>query len=426
MRTTIASLSLLAALLLASPAAAQTQPCDARGLDAFEAARRARRVVEDYTFLHRNIWRDLDALDVGTIASGRPLPELRLFGAPIVDIALRPGVPSCYEGQRRSSSLNAVRFGGIAGGEHRGLGLRMEAFWVAGGDTLTISIPNPDGSVSSSGEDPNDVVFGQGQRMIGGRIRMGRWAEITLGQLSDSSTSPDPRNPDNPPVEPARTYMAFGVPALNLQTDLIIDGRDQSLQTIYLDLNRLMIHESGLAVTARAGYLEDEEQVFTALGVAIPVVTSAEREQFTTPATADQPPVTSTNTHGSGAWLYPEVSMEWDSPRLRHARLRAEVQRTVQTIYDEDDAAFGMGAPYVDMGLFWEGTTFNSRAFEQRVGEEWAWGYGAGAKFLVGIRLMSIAVDTSFHLNRPETLAQLSELEGAGEWRLLLSWRIGW
>ena len=63
---------------------------------------------------------------------------------------------------------------------------------------------------------------------------------------------------------------------------------------------------------------------------------------------------------------------------------------------------------------------------EQRVGERWAWGWGGGANLAVGMRLMSINFETSFHRNRPETIAQLSELTGVVEWRMLMSWRVGW
>ncbi len=412
--------------LCATEAAAQDTPCTARGLDAFASARRARRVVEDYNTLHHAIQRDLNALDAGQLAVGAPLPSIRAYGAPIVDLSLWPDNPTCLDGQRRDASLFSARFGGLAGGEVRDIGLRFELFWVTGGDSLTINIPDPPGTMRGEGEgDPNDVILGQSQVMFGARVQLTRWAEVTIGRVSDER-SPDPLNPSQVNEEgPARVYLALGVPALNLRTDLILDQRDQSLQTLYLDMNRLSLLDSGFAVSARAGYLQDEDQVFTALGLVIPIIHDKRAQRFITEQ-PDAPPLSYNSREGTFTNLYPEVSVEWDSPRLRHARLRGEIQRTILADYEDSETISVMGAPYVDMGMFWEATTFNSRALEQRAGERWAWGWGGGAHLSVGLRAMSINLDTSFHNNRPETIAQLSELTGVGEWRMLMSWRVGW
>jgi hypothetical protein len=416
-------LSLLPTLLLPAAAAAQSEPCTARGLDAFASARRARRVVEDYNALHAALQRDLDALDSGYLITNKPLPSVRVYGAPLADVSIWIDTPTCLDGQRRDGSLQAIRFGGLAGGELRDLGLRVEAFWVTGADTLDISIPAS--QPAPSDQAPSyDVSLSQSQTLLGARVQLTRWAEVTLAQIADKR-SPDPLNPAPQAAEPSRVYLALGVPALNLRTDLILDQRDQSLQTLYLDLNRLPIFDTGFALTARAGYLQDEDQLFTALGLVVPVAAAKKAEVITSTPT-DAPPVSYTSLSDTAARLYPEISVEWDSPRLRHARLRAEIQHNVLSDFDDADGELILGAPYADLGLFWEATTFHSRALEQRVDERWAWGWGAGAHVSFGMRPMSINLDTSFHLNRPETIAQVSELAGAGEWRLLLSWRIGW
>jgi hypothetical protein len=416
---------LLLLILCALPATARAQdPCEARELDVFASARRARRVVEDYNALHDSLRRDLDALDAGYLTTDEP-PSVRVYGAPIADVSIWADAPTCLDGQRRDANLQAIRFGGLAGAHVRDLDLRLEVFWITGADTLDISIPAPDDPMPIAGAAaPSDVVLSQSQSLLGARVQLTRWAEVTLAQIADNR-SPDPLNPAPQAAEPSRLYLALGVPALNLRTDLILDQRDQSLQTLYLDLNRLSIFDTGFALSARAGYLQDEAQVFTALGLAIPLFADDEEELVTTTST-DAPLISYDSLSSTTARLYPEVSVEWDDPRLRHARLRGEVQHTVLSDFDDREAATLMDVPYVDLGAFVEATTFHSRALEQRVDEAWAWGWGMGIHAALGLRLMSINLDMSGHLNRPETLAQVSELAGSGELRMLLSWRIGW
>jgi hypothetical protein len=183
-------------------------------------------------------------------------------------------------------------------------------------------------------------------------------------------------------------------------------------------------------VSARAGYLEDEAQVFTTLGASIPL---AVRHDLGEEPEAQRPSYALPAILNISANLIPEVSVEWDDPRLRHARLRGDVQYAmvqdlrVGSLYAAEEEPFPdpIGALYMDLGVFWEATTFHSRALEQRVGETWAWGWGGGGRMIFGFNVISLIFDTSFHLNRPETIAQVSELVGAGEWRLLASLRVG-
>jgi hypothetical protein len=413
-------LLLLILCALPATASAQQHTCTARGLDAFDTARRARRVIQDYATLNGVLQRDISSLDDARTAFGAaPLPR-RLYAAPIVERTRWYDLPTCYDGKQRNASLRGLRYGVIAGADLRDLNLRFEGFVIQSEDSLDITLP------AAAGGEPTERTLAQGQSMFGARAQVTRWASLTLGLISDDR-SPDPADPA---AASSRVYLALGVPALNLRTDLILDRRDQSLQTLYLDLDRLPLTRDGLTVSARAGYLEDEAQVFTTLGASIPL---AVRHDLGEEPEAQRPSYALPAILNISANLIPEVSVEWDDPRLRHARLRGDVQYAmvqdlrVGSLYAVEEEPFPdpIGALYMDLGVFWEATTFHSRALEQRVGETWAWGWGGGGRMIFGFNVISLIFDTSFHLNRPETIAQVSELVGAGEWRLLASLRVG-
>jgi hypothetical protein len=78
-------LILLILCALPATASAQQHTCTARGLDAFDTARRARRVIQDYATLNGVLQRDISSLDDARTAFGAaPLPR-RLYAAPIVE-----------------------------------------------------------------------------------------------------------------------------------------------------------------------------------------------------------------------------------------------------------------------------------------------------------------------------------------------------
>lgn len=386
-RRAVAALIIAASLSL--PAAAQAQrACEARGLDAFASARRARRIVADYRALHMHA-ADSIALSMMANSLGEwPQPATRYFAVPMIDRMWWPSLTACRDSAPRDASLSALRYGLVAGVQLDALGLMVEGFFLRGGDTMTIA-----GSASQAEQE-----LSQAQSLFGARARWGRWAEVVVGAIEED-------DPDADLEAVPRAYLALGVPALNLQTDLIIDRRDQSLQTLYLDLDRLPLTDAGLALTARAGYLEDERQVVTLAALTVPLW----RQQYDTHGMPYSSDYLNDHKHQSVLSVTPELAMEWDGVNLRHARVNARY-RAADELLD---------ALRFELEVFADATLFRSHALEARTGESNAFGAAAGGRVALGTALSaSLIAESSIAINRPETLAQVSELVGAREYRL--------
>jgi hypothetical protein len=392
-RHAVAALIITASLMAPTAAYAQ-RACEARGLDAFASARRARRIVADYRFLQQRS-EDVGALNIAryeyTAIPGL-YKDAPIFIIPVMDYTAWPSLTACREGTPRDASLSSLRYGLIAGFKLRDPGLRLDVFAIRSDDSISIT-----------GDAPQEIS--QDQTLFGARAQWRRWASLTAGLIEDDREDALGAVP--------RLYMALGVPALNLQTDVILDRRDQSLQTLYVDLDRLPLSDA-LALSARAAYLEDERQLVTTAGLYLPLFRRARAHVDKQSSYRDKD-----GQQLDMISLYPELGVEWDGVNIRHARLRA----TLDSI--SNLAIESSGEITVNWNVFTELSLFRSHLFEERTGISNAFGASVGGRLVVGVtQLMSFIVDSSISINRPETLAQVSELAHAREYRLQFYWYI--
>ena len=386
------------------PATLNAQPCldDKRAL--FDGARRARRALDerhaaqakldevlDQVALTRERAQDQDPLLIALSMGG----EVGFWGAPHL----------CQGGDRQDASLLARRGDMMVAVVERDWRLRVDGFLLRATDVLTEQPTSEQGS-----DELAPLRTQRTQALLGLRLQLGQWLSLFAAEISESSWADPLSAPE------LRRHLALGVPALGLSVELIASPEDRAPQTIYLDLHRLQLTDSGWAVSGRVGYLEDEGQVFTLLGVIIPLLGAPTANINLVEGSSAQPDAwTPAQIQRGFLWLSAESSVEWSGVALRHARLRLGWDMHEATPLDEEG--------YVGTGhlrLWADVTRFSSAALFAQTQRRDAWGGSAGLTAAGATRAtrggvsFAASADLMLALHRPELLAMASTLVFAG------------
>jgi hypothetical protein len=467
-RSRLARIALCATLVGAlqstsGPASAQ-QPCvDEVGIDAFRSARRARRILADYEQLESYYTRDLVNLDPAYMAMLGELPEHRVAFSPVVETTAVPDMRVCTTDGSRSSTLSMSRFALFGEYTWRKWDVGLRAFYVRGIDSMSFQeaagFEVPEGEEDANGT----IQFQQG--LLGARLMLTEWSAVTIGRIRETSIRTTPAidgatvPPDVFPAESTegassdRLYLAVEVPRWGLGTDILLDPRDERLDTLSFGIDDLPIPGTPIRGDAFAGYIEDEDQIVTSVAVSkllrfFEIGAGVEYRPFRLRHARFRVEVSSEGIKGQApegdeaAEPAPgaEPAPESDAPEAegdsgagatsRGPSTRGDAPGDEPPGPDERPAERREGAfelrVYLDTGLFWEGTVFNSRYLEEQTGRSWVWGAAGGGWFGVSGPVMSIYVELSVGANRPRLLERISETVGRGDFHAQLNWRIGW
>jgi len=373
--------------------------CSGVSFDAFSTARKARRIVSDYERLHSVHAHDMGRLKL-LYSSQTGAEKPWSFGvAGLVDWEQQFGFEACSNLGPWTATLNPWTLGSIGSLEINSIGLGFEVFGLWVFDRLEASPTEAQTRTDDGGfRDPVGLASVRSdESMVGARLTFRDWATLVGGWIQSEPlqrvVGEDGREliVGSQEVLPDRIYLGAGVPRFNLYSHVIFDERDVQLDHAKIGIQGFPIFVHALTASAALGYIGDEEQVVLGLGVG--------------------------NILGH---FSADISLEHDSPRLRHARVRAEVDKSWG--FEPDDLrAIEPGLEAYprfafDVGAFADLSYFQSQYLSEQRGLDGLWGTSFGAYVRPDITIFVNQIDFYFGVNTPERIERMSE--GADHWYL--------
>lgn len=389
----------LALVLWADVARAQEPSCPTSDEDVFRVARRSRRVAGDAAALLAANREDLARnARLYALQTGERMPWS--FGlAGIVERRQTYGYDVCTNLGPWTGDLVPLRLGAIASFELPRVGVGVEGFVMLVQDRLTVTpteeqTRTPDGGYR---EPTGLATLYVDDVMYGGRVTLFDWASVVAGWIDTKDVrnvvGEDGREITAGPLAEntsGRLYLGAGIPRFSVFTHVLFEGRDVAAEQLELAFERIQIPNVDFLVgTAAVGWIDDESQLFLALGA---------RELF--------------------GMLSTEVSFEHRPVALRHARVRADWDtffghEPTTRVERPELAEPRMG---VDLGAFAELSWFGSRWLEEQTGDRGAFGGSFGVYARPDITILMTKLELLFGVNSPEELAAFSH--AAGHWHV--------
>jgi hypothetical protein len=419
--TALAGLTTIALGALAPiPSHAQSPEsnCAAPGGDIFASSRRARRILGDYEDVRVAHTRELDRLERVREQSDGASPQHRVALYLTMDHRNPGTVASCTTGGRREGTFLLERWGVLGEYEWLPWDVSLQLQYVASTGHLTFRADLSDEEVEALPEDISRTGSGirgelrSSQWMLGARLQVTEWAAMTTGVVRDATLTstasydgariPIASLPPATvgPAPPPRLFLSAEIPRYRLVSSLLADLERGRIDTASLGVHDLALPIYGWRTTARAYYLEDEEQIVTRV--------SLDRLL---------------------RYLEVDTAIEYLPLRLRHLALRAELSAEdifVGEFDDEELAAQGPGIVYLGGGIYAEGSVFNSRILEERTGLSWVRGARAGAHVSATTRTISLSFRLSYGVNSPWLLGRIPEAVGRSDLAINVLARVGW
>lgn len=427
---------LTALCALWSAEASAQSVCSNRGADAFSAARRARRALEDFDQVNRAFESDLNLLSRADEAYRLKHPvNWRLYAGPSADVALLPTLPLCNNnGPDPNGDLVTSRVGIVAGADELTWGLSLR--YVFSQYSLGVSGRAP--SMLRQGETESQQEFERreysastGQTTHAVRVQGTRWFALTVGTIlyepvSTKAAADGTRLDGVQATSDGSDHLFFRaeVPAAGVSFDLVLGDEREEVETLYLDVNRLRLGSLPVEVSARVAYLDDEKRAYSVLGA------NWVRDYRRPDATIDianEFGIVNRQYQKSGAVFRVggDVATEYSGFNLRYAQAHMSMGYTQFTSHADDVSAMIMGGVYVDAEVSWYAGVYGGQFMREELGEDWAFGTGGRVSTGIGFRLMSIYFDAFTGFNKPETLSRMVQAKDAPEAGIQLRWRVG-
>lgn len=418
-------------LLTSAQALAQDQPCRGSNTDSLISARRARRALEDYERVSAQFMRDIELLNEATREQdiANP-PRVRVYGGPVLDMSLWPELDTCTSQGRWSGDMTSFRLGGVFGVDELKWGLGLRFYLVEASDSLTAKLPGWQAPASDPSATRPQLRANQRQRTRALRLQLSPWFALTIAQLSDELSSSSLTLNDQTEVTFTqrqqevtgdKLILRAEVPRLRGAFDVILAGEDQTLETLYFNLDAIPLPATPLELTTHAGYLRDEAQTYAALGLSW-VRPLTQRDTLEMIPNQSVYRMRSSTTHRIGF----DSALELNDPGLRWARASTRLDYKFNQNDEDPLQSFIIGQPYLIAGLYWEGSVFHGRYMREQTDTSWAFGTTGGGYAGFGFRAMSLFIDVGVGLNRPETLSRNVQTVNRGEGMIKMGWRVGW
>lgn len=433
MNARLIAVLITSAASFAAPNLASAQsgpPCGGASVDSFIGARRARRALEDYEQISAQFSQDLELLSQATQDHDilNP-PRLRFYGGPVLDANILPSLDTCTSAGSWPGAYQSIRLGGVFGIEELKWGLGLRFYLISADDTLNATPPGQAPADDTSSTPAPKLSASQAQRTMALRLQLTRWFALTFAQLQDSFTLKpleqglDQRVSFETQTEPSqseRMILRLEIPTLQTSFDLILSGQDQAVETLDLKLTQLPLPKLPLELSAGLTRYSDEQQLFTSIGLdwLSPLSHRDALELHPNNGIYRQ---RSRSTHKVGV----DTAVELTQPGLRWLRLRTSIHHQGNQNNEDPLAAYFFGQVYWMAGLYWEGSVFHGRYMREQTSADWAWGTFGGGYLGLGLRMMSIFVDLGGGANRPETLSRNVQAVDQQEFKVKMSWRVG-
>lgn len=411
------------AFTLASVAVARADadPCSpTAAYDALSSARRSRALVLDFLRFQRNL--DADVAYVDELARLDPdaTPTRHVYVAPGFEGRELGDFDVCTDhGLQRAKLLQARLALTVGFDDPSGVSLRLSV--MRGEDITRYGF----GNGKATRFDTGDGAWGFGQTLWAARIGSSRWFEAVFalaGSESESITA-TPQGvtlikPTNDASVLSRGSVAYWLGAhsraLGVGVGALVQGELVELATVSLD--PIALGKRPFFAAGAATFLREERQGVTSLSL-----TYASGDSLVMPGRDRDGNVASYDAIAWGWSLLGEASMEWNTPRIRHAR--AELDGFIRAGVVPKLFAFTAG---LDWHLYADATMFNSAFMARLVDRSGVVGGGIGLRGIQGLRVGSVVFDVSGAVNRPETLALIPQAVDHPELRMQMFFRFGW
>lgn len=405
--------------------------CKNRSTDAFTAARRTRRALEDFERVNAAMQRDLSLLSTGdqTHALEHPL-NLRVYAGPSGEFYGFPSLDVCTNKGATDGSLSNTRIGVVAGIDELKWGFSLRYIYseyitsLSGAGPLSVSGPQPESEAAR--------IYGadSGQKTHAVRLQTTRWFALTLGTIlynpivvngADDGTRVDVRS------EPGRdhVFVRAEVPAVGASFDVVLGDARQDIETLYLDINKLRLGALPVEVRARMAYLADERRYYAVLGANW--VHDRQMNEEVLEFEDAQGDLQRLHQKGGASYrLGADLAPEFGGFALRYAQARASVRYIQFSSYIEDNVSTTIiGSSYFDARASMFASVYSGQFMREQTNSSFALGAGVDGSVGLGFRAMSIHLGGTVGINRPETLSRLVQATDAIELGIQLRGRVG-
>ena len=393
------ALSLFALITWGVPTsvAAQDEPCDARGEQAFEESLRTRSAIDDVEAGLDQMRFDLDALDWANDELDREEAHIRVFGGPLVHLRYYGLVGSCTTRGEDEGDLMRIRGGGYAGVDSPRYDMRLSYLFLSSTDTLR----GPSFTPSAPQADALPLQASSQIQMHTLSLKLTSWFALSAGLVDQGPVEITDEHPEVDFADRARTpgtdprlFFIVGVPRLDISLALLSEDRANLLETTYLNLEPLPLGGSSWHLGGRIGRFADQDLNFATATVEW-ITHFEDQNTFEIPvksASGERDVSRQFQSLHREIYVGLDTSMESGGetlPRLRFARARTgiSVRQATKQLDQLSDAVMGgfyyFGA--LDAGF----SIYHSRPMEERTGVAWAPGAQAHAQVGIGLRLMS-------------------------------------
>lgn len=420
---------LVAAWGVAASAPASAQDCASLAQETLGAARRARSILDSRRDFDRRHALEQDLVYDAAAQFEEEPPRFQLYGEWVSEISEITGYGLCSGELTVSAGLAGGWNGFAIGGRDLESQLALRLFYLSGGDALSPDDFRPVGepgspewraAIESSG------AFGTGQEMYGVSFAWTQWVSLTLALTRDANTFFDISEEQTDdgvqvsatarttPIEgaPSSLYVGLGHPPTRTTLDVLFDPGSAGLSYTFFGVRGLpaFFLDPRLFLTAGGGYIDFEGQPLAELGAAYALF-----DGLVLPSV--------------------DTAFEFNSPRLRYARARVDVNwfqrmRIPEGVFVDDDNGSDLATlvPWFGLGLsaFGSANVFNSGYMERVTGEGMALGWRAGGALRLFIRMFTVDVELYQAMNDVETLTRLADARDRGEGGVKLQFRVGW